>query len=199
MPFWDLFDRVAARSGNATVLRALTRAMQNDDHLVRMRAAEVAAYLAGGRLIQSERFSEAEKSDLVASVGWALHDEDPRVRANALGAFVDSGVRLSALPYAVSGLDDGDTEVRRIALLLLAEIGPEASAVSPKIVGQLSSDEPRVCQIAAVALTQVDPEEARLVLPRLRGHSNERVRQVVHQLLEELDSPGDRGLGGGSP
>lgn len=118
-----------------------------------------------------------------------LGDEDPTVRAAALGALHRMG-RLTA-PDLERGLADPDAGVRRRSLELVAALQGGGPAASVAIVGLLDDDDPTVVEVAAWAAGEREPAEDGVVT-RLSALAQEAEDALVREAaVAALGSLGD--------
>ena len=85
-----------------------------------------------------------------------LGDASPAVRTNALQALTEFGE--PAVPLLIKALDDEKTDYW--AMLVLAELGPQAKAAVPALIKKLSSQQPEIRHEALIALGKIGPAAA---------------------------------------
>ena len=115
----------------------------------------------------------------------ALHDDDPAVRATALGALVR--LRAATADDVRGALHDADPDVRRRAAEDAARSGTDVGA---DLVALLDDADPGVVEAAAFALGELSPPEPSAVaaLAAVATHDDVLVREAV---VAALGSIGD--------
>lgn len=121
-----------------------------------------------------------------ATARAALGDDDPAVRATALGALVRLGA--ASADDVRAGLRDPDPGARRRA----AEEAPRAGVdVGADLLALLHDDDSAVVEAAAFALGELDPPAAGSVgaLEAVAAHDDVLVREAVVAALGSLGDP----------
>jgi HEAT repeat protein len=131
----------------------------------------------------------------VDTVRGALDDEDPRVRATALGALARAGA-LTAPDLAGSATDDDAIVRRRVAEAAAAADPPGGSA---PVLSLLDDRDPSVVEAAAWAcgeLTSFDERTRRTAVHRLAelatSHDDALVREAAVAALGSIGDEGGR-------
>jgi HEAT repeat protein/V8-like Glu-specific endopeptidase len=134
-------------NGKDTILPALTTAMQDSEHEVRVAAA-----------LALESMDNLGATDM-ALLTSMLKQQDSEVRACGARALGKMGPRAkAALPALVEAFKGTDNAVRCAAIGALARLGTEAKTALPSFTDALGDSDVEIRKQAAVALAKIGPD-----------------------------------------
>ncbi len=165
-------------NGKDTIVPALTTALQDSEHEVRVAAAQA-----------------LENMDALGAIDVALlismlKQQDSEVRACGARALGKMGPRAkAALPALVEAFKGTDNAVRRAALGALASLGTEAKTAVPSFTDALGDSDVEVRKQAAVALAKIGPD-AKPAADALANVVNDSDKEVRKNAVKALASIG---------
>jgi HEAT repeat protein len=203
------------RQATQTAAVALIAALRSDDKYVRSAAARGLAELdvdpavAGPALVQALEDADPAVAgnalDALAALGPRVLDRavpalsNPQRRHLALrlisrlGAQAKVAVPQIAELLSQSATSDADREFQRELRIVLAQMGPDASAAVPALIASLASDIPQIRNSSAYALGKIRAAEAISPLRQLESSDDPQSRMVAVWALLQV-TPDDAQL-----
>ncbi|HEY1859640.1 MAG TPA: HEAT repeat domain-containing protein [Gemmataceae bacterium] len=164
-------------NGKDTIVPALTTALKDSEHEVRVAAAKALegmdtlgatdVALLTSMLKQQDSEVRASGARALGKMGpkakaalpelmEAFKGSDKAVRRAAIGALVGLGAEAkSAVPAFTDALGDSDAEVRKQATVALAKLGPDAQPAAEALANVLSDSDKEVRKNAVKALAKI--------------------------------------------
>jgi HEAT repeat protein len=104
--------------------------------------------------------AKTPKVDLQAQL-QTLKGTDKDARMNAFATLGTLGEAAApALPDLLTYLKDPDSEIRRLSLYVIMQIGPKAKSASPQVQALLEDSNTATAMQAGITLRTIDPDAA---------------------------------------